>query len=111
MIDLARGALIIFGERGEFAGKPRPGVVIQRSSTLADSPTVCLCGLTTTDAGFNPARVPLMPSSSNRLHAPSWVMIDKISSISRERIGKVVGALQAQDMEAIDLALRRWLNL
>ena len=111
MTDLARGAIVSFGERGEYTRKPRPGLVIQRTSTLDHSATVTLCGLTTTAVVNSRTRVTLHPSAINGLRLPSFVMVDKISSISRERIGKLIGHLEPSEMEAVDLSLRRWLDL
>jgi mRNA-degrading endonuclease toxin of MazEF toxin-antitoxin module len=38
-------------------------------------------------------------------------MIDKVSSLRRERIGAPIGRLSALDVRAIDEGLRRWLAL
>ena len=111
MTDLARGSLVTFSDRGEYTGKPRPGLVVQRGSTLADAPSITLCGLTTAPVPANAARVSLMPSPDNRLHEISYVMVDKIVSISRARIRTIFGRLEGEEMEAVDTALRRWLDL
>jgi mRNA interferase MazF len=111
MTDLARGAIVLFGERGEFTGKPRPGVIVQRGSTLADSPSITLCGLTSTPIPGNPLRIAVPPTAANGLRELSFVMIDKLASISRSRIRDVIGALEQDEMAAVDTALRRWLDL
>jgi hypothetical protein len=38
-------------------------------------------------------------------------MIDKIVSISRPRIGEIVGKMGADEIEMINTGLRRWLEL
>ena len=111
MTELARGAIVLFGERGEFTGTPRPGVVVQRHSTLADSPSITLCGLTTTATSGNPVRIAIPPTAANGLKALSFVMIDKLASISRNRIREMIGELEHDEMVAVDTALRRWLDL
>ena len=111
MTDLIRGTIVSFGERGEYTGKPRPGIVIQHSSTLTLSPSVTLCGLTTFEVPPNRARVPLIPSDANGLRSVSYAMVDKIVSISRTRIGRVIGTLDRRDLDVLDGALRRWLDL
>jgi mRNA interferase MazF len=111
MIDLHRGNVVFYGERGEFTGKLRPGVVVQRESTLEDAPSVTLCGITTTAMPTNAARVPVMPSPENGLNTPSFVMIDMIASISRQRVRQVFGQLGQDEIAAVDHALRTWLEL
>jgi mRNA interferase MazF len=110
-IELRRGSVVLFGERGEYTGKPRPGVIVQREATLADAPSVTLCGITSLPMPGNAARVALSPSAQNGLEKPSWVMIDKLVSIGRSRVRLVIGALAEHELKQIDVALRRWLDL
>jgi mRNA interferase MazF len=111
MTELNRGDVVYFGERGEYTGKLRPGVIVQRGTTLDDAPSVTLCGITSTAMPTNVARVPVMPSPENGLDVPSFVMIDKIASIGRSRVRRVFGQLAQDELAAIDNALRIWLEL
>jgi mRNA interferase MazF len=111
MIEIGRGDVVFFGERGEHSGKLRPGVVVQRDATLADAPSVTLCGITSDAMPTNLARVPVMPSPDNGLDRPSYVMIDKLASISRKRVRQVFGKLTTDEMAAVDHALKIWLEL
>ncbi|MBK8628883.1 MAG: type II toxin-antitoxin system PemK/MazF family toxin [Sphingomonadales bacterium] len=111
MIDLRRGDVVFYGERGEFTGKLRPGVIVQRESTLADSPSITVCGITSFSMPTHAARVALSPSPENGLEEQSFAMIDKIASISRSRVRRVFGHLNPDEINAIDRALRSWLQL
>lgn len=111
MIELRRGDVVYYGERGEYTGKLRPGVVIQHSATLSDAPSITLCGLTSTAITANSARIAIIPSTHNGLKLPSFVMIDKIASISRDRIRQVFGRLEPDNLVQVDHALRNWLEL
>ena len=111
MIELARGAMVLFAERGDYTSKPRPGVIVQRDVTLSDAPSITLCGVTTHAIGANAARIALVPSAENGLLKPAYIMIDKVASIRRYRIRERVGMLHIEDMRQIDIALRRWLDL
>jgi mRNA interferase MazF len=51
------------------------------------------------------------PDQRNGPHEPSQVMVDKLNSLRRERIGGAIGRLSALGVQAIDDALRRWLAL
>lgn len=111
MTDLCRGSIALYSERGEYTSKLRPGLIVQRESTLADSPSVTLCGITTFVMPAIASRIMLVPDSENGLDALSFVMIDKIVSISRPRIRAIVGKIDADSMTRVDAALRRWLDL
>lgn len=56
-------------------------------------------------------RIAIAPDEANGLDQASEIMIDKISSLRRERIGRRVGALSRFDLEAVDAALAAWLGL
>jgi mRNA interferase MazF len=111
MIELKRGDIVLYGERGEYTGKLRPGVVVQRDSTLQDAPSVTLCGLTSFAMPTHRSRIAISPSPDNGLDQHSYVMIDKIVSISRPRIREIVGKMGADEIEMINTGLRRWLEL
>lgn len=111
MTELHRGDVVFYGERGEYQGKLRPGVVVQRNATLGAAPSVTICGITSTAVPTNIARVAVMPSPTNGLDVPSYVMVDKIASISRARIRTIFGALAPDEMLAVDRALKLWLEL
>ena len=93
MIELRRGAVVSFADRGDYTGKPRPGVIVQRDSSLRDSPSITLCGLTTEAMPSHMARPALTPSPANGLGAPCYCMVDKIASIRRAKVGEVFGLL------------------
>ena len=111
MAELTRGGIVRFAERGDYTSKPRPGVVIQHQSTLADAPSITLCGITTVATPGNVTRIALTPSSRNGLREVCFVMIDKVATIRRERIRDAIGVLEIEEMALIDEALRRWLDL
>lgn len=105
-----RGDLLSAVIPGDF-GKPRPVVVVQADSFLEIHPSVTVCPLTTHLRGLRLFRIIVTPDKRNGLEEPSEVMVDKLSSLRRERIGGAIGRLSALDMRAVDEALRRWLAL
>lgn len=98
-------------ERGDYSGKLRPAVIVQRDSTLSESGGVTLCGLTSRIAATEPMRVLLTPGEGVGIDHPSMVMIDKILTIRRDGVRTVVGRVPPAKMVEIDAALRRWLDL
>ena len=106
----ARGDLVTAVLPGDF-GKPRPVVVVQAGVFSETHASVTVCPLTTHLTGLRLFRIMVAPDKRNGLHEPSEVMVDKLNSLRRERLGESIGRLSAFDMRAIDEALRRWLAL
>jgi mRNA interferase MazF len=56
-------------------------------------------------------RITVDPSPSNGLKSVSQVMIDKLVTVPRARLGPVVGALEPDLMQRVDHSLMLWLGL
>ena len=108
---MTRGDIVVVATKGAYTGKPRPALVVQDDlfNDTHASVTVCLVTSALVDAPL--FRVMLPATSRTGLDQPSQVMIDKIVSVPRESIDKAIGRCTAAEMEPIDAALRRWLDL
>lgn len=106
----ARGDLVTAVVPGDF-GKPRPVVIVQADAFSEHHASVTVCPLTTRLTGLRLFRIMVAPDKRNGLNEPSEVMVDKLNSLRRERIGGSIGRLSALDMRGVDEALRRWLSL
>jgi mRNA interferase MazF len=111
MTELRRGQVVLAAERGDYTGKPRPMLIVQRTATLDASAGVTMCGFTTTVAATEPMRVAVLHLEGTGLSEPSMVMVDKVSTLRRERVREVIGELSDAKMREVDAALRRWLDL
>lgn len=108
-MEIAHGAIaLVDGPGGEAA---RPCVVVQSDLFNATHATITVCPLTNVIGGEALFRVVMSPREHNGLTAECEVQIDRISSVARERITKVIGHASPTRMEQIDQALRRWLML
>jgi len=107
---LARGDVVATIVPGDF-GKPRPVVIVQAAPYLESHASITVCPLTTHLTGLRMFRIMIAPDKNNGLNEPSEVMVDKVSSLRRERIATSIGKLGASDMRAIDTSLRGWLSL
>lgn len=107
---MKRGDLLICIPPGDF-GKPRPAVIVQADlfNDARDTLTVCLITGELIDASL--FRVRLEPGPDNRLTKPSDVMIDKLMTLKKDRLGTPLGHLTAAQLHAVNDALRRWLDL
>ncbi len=108
---MRRGDVILVREPNTPASKPRPYVVVQRDSALDSPAKVTACPLTSTLKGPAGQRPFVAPTSENRLRVPSEVEVDWIYTHPVECVGGVIGRVDRPTMDAIDVALRRWLQL
>jgi mRNA interferase MazF len=98
---LKRGEVWTAAAGSGYAGKPRPVAVIQDDRFDAtDSVTICAF---TTDATEAPLmRLLVEPSPENGLHGPSSLMVDKITTVRRSKLGERIGRLSNEDMVRVD---------
>ena len=93
-----------------YAAKPRPAVIVQDDRFDATaSVTVCIFTTDQTEAPL--FRLPVTPSDRNGLRAVSRLMVDKLSTVSRERLGKLIGRLDDEDMVRLNRAMLVFLGL
>jgi mRNA interferase MazF len=105
---MRRGDLVTVALQGDL-GKPRPALIIQ--SDLFDThPSVTILPVTSELRDAPLFRIAVTPTESNGLSKPSQVMVDKPQSISREKIGAVIGRLDGETMLAVNRALAVFLG-
>jgi len=90
---MKRGEIWTVSGRGSYAGKPRPAVIVQDDRFDAND-SVAICAFTTDPADTPLLRLPVEPSSQNGLREPSRLMIDKIMTLPRSRVGTRIGRLE-----------------
>lgn len=102
---------MVVATRGAYTSKPRPAVVVQSDLFTATHASVTICPVTAdvTDAPL--FRITVLPGSRSGLTQVSQVMVDKVVSVPREAIGRVIGQCDENEVAAVDDALRNWLAL
>lgn len=87
-----RGEIWTVSGAGGFAGKPRPAVIVQGDAFDAtESVTLCFF---TTDATEAPLfRLSVHPTEENGLASPCSLMVDKVTTVPRSKLGRAVGRL------------------
>ena len=106
---LTRGAVVTVVAPGEY-GKPRAALVML-SNLFAEHPSVTVCLITSELRDAPLFRLDVHPSAENGLHHPSQIMVDKIVTVARGRIGSRVGSLEARAMLQVSRALALWIGL
>lgn len=93
-----------------YPGKPRPAIIVQDDRFDAtESVTVCVFTTDETEAPL--LRLPIAPSASNGLHTASRVMVDKITTVSKKRLGKRIGRLEDNEVIRLNRAILVFLGL
>ena len=94
----------------DYAGKPRPAVIVQDDSFGAtDSVTICAFTTDPTEAPL--FRVRVEPSDANGLREPSSLMVDKLTTVPRDRLGSSIGRLDDEDVVQMNRAVVVFLGL
>ena len=107
---MKRGELWVAAGGGDYTGKPRP-VVIVRDDRFEATGSVTVCALTSDPTDAPLFRLLLSPDSENGLHEDSRVMVDKITTVRRERLVRQIGSLSVTDMRRIDRAMLVFLGI
>ena len=107
---MKRGELWVAAGGGDYTGKPRP-VVIVRDDRFEATGSVTVCALTSDPTDAPLFRLLLSPDSENGLHEDSRVMVDKITTVRRERLIRRIGSLSVTDMRRIDRAMLVFLGI
>ena len=105
---MRRGDLVTIAIGGDY-GKPRPALVVQ-DDAFVELPSVTVLRLTSELNDAPLIRVTVEPTPENGLRAVSQVMIDKAVTVSRERIGGVIGRLDVAGLQAVSQALLDFLG-
>ncbi len=107
---MRRGEIWTIAGGKDYAGKPRPAVILQENSFDATaSRTVCAFTTDPTDAPL--IRLPVEPNERNGLREPSWLMVDKVTTVPNSKLGKRIGQLDAEDIIRLNQALIVFLGL
>lgn len=107
---MARGDIVTLAPGFGLGSKPRPAVVIQ-STEFSFTPGLTICPLTTDEEDAAYVRILVQPSALNGLREPSWIMVDKVITLYKQHIGKIIGQLGANDIVRLDQALIVYLGL
>jgi mRNA interferase MazF len=105
-----RGEVWTVSGAKDYAGKPRPAVIVQDDSFDAtDSITICAFTTDPTDAPL--FRLVVEPNERNGLRIPCRLMVDKITTVSKAKLGAQVGRLEDEDMVRLNQAMTVFLGM
>jgi mRNA interferase MazF len=105
-----RGEIWTVSGGAPYAGKPRPAVIVQEDRFEATS-SITLCVFTTDPTEAPLLRMLVEPTVRNGLKSASRLMIDKVTTVPKARIGKKLGKLNDEDVIRLNRALTVFLGL
>ncbi len=107
---MRRGEVWTIAGGGNYTGKPRPAVIVQDDNFDATA-SVTICAFTTDPTDAPILRIRVEPSEQNGLRVPSKLMVDKLTTISKERLGSRIGRLDEEDMVRLNRAMLVFLGM
>jgi mRNA interferase MazF len=107
---LKRGDLVVVAVPGDY-GKPRPALVVQADVFNDAHASVTLVPVTSTLVDAPLFRLTVAPSPGNGLRALSQIMIDKVTTIARARIGPSIGHVEDDLLLQVNRALALWVGI
>lgn len=107
---MRRGEIWTVAGGGAYVGKPRPAVIVQDDRfDVTESLTVCAFTSDPTPAPL--FRLLIRPSERNGLKTPSRLMVDKLTTVPKSRLGSQVGNLGDEDLIRLNRAIVVFLGL
>lgn len=110
-MEVTRRAVVLAAGPCDLAGKLRPALVVQSDLFNAYHGSVTLLPVTRQVSVNTMFRVLLPAGAETGLQVESEAQVDKVQSLRRHRIVRVLGHVSPLVMERVDEALRRWLAL
>ena len=109
MTKVRRGDLVTVAVSGDY-GKPRPALIIQADAFDSFS-SVTVAPLTSEIYQAPLFRVTIQPGKETGLHRISQVMVDKITTVPRSKIGQRIGFVEASTLRAVNQAIKGFLDV
>lgn len=107
---MKRGEIWTVAGGKDYAGKPRPVVILQEDRfDRTDSITICAFTTDPTEAPL--FRLLIQPSETNGLRASCRLMVDKITTVPKSKLGASIGRLAAEDMVRLNRAVLVFLGI
>jgi mRNA interferase MazF len=79
-----------------YAGKPRPVTIVQDDS-FDGTDSITICAFTTDPTEAPLFRLAVAPNTRNGLHVPCRLMVDKITTVPKSKIGTCGGRLDDEE--------------
>jgi mRNA interferase MazF len=93
-----------------YTSKPRPVVIVQ-DDRFAATGSVTVCPFTSDPTDAPLLRLVIEPTKTNSLRTTSRLMVDKLTTMSRQQVSDRVGRLDEADMLRLNRAMLVFLGI
>ena len=107
---MRRGEIWTVAGGKDYAGKPRPVVILQ-DDRFDKTASVTVCAFTTDPTDAPLFRLLIQPRPTNGLRSASRLMVDKITTVPKTKIGSLVGRLADEDVLRLNRAVLVFLGI
>lgn len=107
---MTRGEIWTVAGGKDYAGKPRPAAILQDNRFEATE-SITVCAFTTDPTNAPLFRLPIEPNEQNGLKSPCRLMVDKITTVPKSKMGARIGRLSDADMVRMNRAVLVFLGL
>ncbi len=108
---MKRGEIWTVAGGKDYAGKPRRPAVILQDDRFDLLQSVTVCAFTTDPTEAPLFRLAIQPSASNGLRAVCRLMVDKITTVPKSKLGSRLGRLADQDLVRLNRAVLVFLGI
>jgi mRNA interferase MazF len=105
-----RGEIWTVSGGSTYTGKPRPAVIVQEDSFDATA-SITVCAFTSDPTDTPLFRLLVEPTETNGLRVASRLMVDKVTTVPKDRLGEKVGRLDDADVLRLNQAVLVFLGL
>ena len=107
---MKRGEVWTVAGGGSYTGKPRPAVIVQDDLFDATA-SITICAFTTDPTDAPLLRLAIQPTERNGLRVGSRLMVDKLTTVPRLKLGSRLGTLDDEDLVRLNRAIAVFLGL
>lgn len=107
---MRRGDIWTVSGGKDYAGKPRPVVIVQ-DDAFDGTDSITICAFTTDPTEAPLFRLPVEPNERNGLRSSSRLMVDKITTVAKSKVRERIGRLDAEDVVRLNQAVMVFLGL
>jgi mRNA interferase MazF len=105
-----RGELVVVAVPGDY-GKPRPALIVQSDLFNETHASITVAPISSTIVDTPLFRVTVEPSRRNGLRVVSQIMVDKVTTVRRQRMGETIGRMEDDVMLRVSRALALWFGI
>lgn len=107
---MKRGDVVVVALSGDY-GKARPALILQSDLFTETHASVTLAPVTSTIIDAPLFRLTLEPATETGLRSVSQIMIDKVTTVKRDKVGRRIGRVGDEAMLRVNRAIALWFGL